>query len=134
MTFLPLNLHEQANTFFITLFKDFEDFNSFCKQELSLILKYEKKLNQKLTPKIAEDLLENLFKPVFKRAKNAFKLAEKKLKALNSITIKDVNNLIKTAYLVEDKNEVEKVNKNLREIYLKIKSSNIVASSFNFKF
>ena len=130
MFFLPLNLLEQANTFFKTLFNDFEDFNSFCKQELSLILKYEKKLNQKVTPKIAEDLLENLFKPVFKRAKNAFKLAEKKLKALDLISFKEVEKLIKTAYLVEDKAEIKKVNKNLREIYLKIKSSNIVASSF----
>ena len=97
---------------------------------MSLILKYEKKLNQKVTPKIAEDLLENLFKPVFKRAKNAFKLAEKKLKALDLISFKEVEKLIKTAYLVEDKAEIKKVNKNLREIYLKIKSSNIVASSF----
>ena len=103
----------------MTFFKDFEDFKVYFEKEMSCKEKYKKMLDEKITLEFAKDFLENILKPTLKHFERAYELAEEKLKALNSITIKDVNNLIKTAYLVEDKEEIEKVNKNMRERYLK---------------
>ena len=64
---------------------------------------------------ITKEFLNEFFLPITKKLRQAFELAEKKLKAQDSITLKDVTDLIKTAYLVKDKNEIGKVNSNIKK-------------------
>ena len=106
---------EDLDLYFLTMFKNHEDYKAYFEREMSFKEKYIEKVFEKPTPEFAKDFLENYLNPILKKVKEAYSLAEKKLKALDSINFKDVNDLIKTAYLVEDKNEVEKVNKNIEK-------------------
>ena len=113
--FIPNNLINGGILKLYTLCKDFKDYNEYFNIEMAFKEKYRKKSLEKITPEIAKEFLNEFFLPIIKKLKQAFKLAEEKLKALDSIKLKDVTDLTKTAYLVEDKNEIEKVNSNIKK-------------------
>ena len=115
----PFSLINKADHSLLTFYRDYNDFYEFFNNSDLFFKKYKKKINEKATPEFIKEFLNNILIPSSNKLKQAFKKAEEKLKALDLIKLSDITDLTKTAYLVEDKNEIERVNNNLKKNIIK---------------